>query len=825
MRKLIPFLNSPVAPPKQTTQRRFETVFAALRLALNVWSCSFGQRLVAWMDAVYTRITTMLYGEPSKLKAQLQLWRAFYVAYLRAGYDAALLSWPKGGHVRVEGYIRDLVTIRESYKNTLPADMLQFFDSIVFAFLSLDRVMSYEVAPNYDSITAAPRKPEPNQEGSLENIVDHLASLGITPEDFRAEFKRRCRAQGHIIFSTAGPNGPASWTAHTDARTIMADTGLYAAFQAFAEEAGMSRFVQDLLGTVSLPSYDIRVDHHLRSARLHSFEEWGGKCRTVAILDYWTQLILTPLHDTIFHFLSLIPADGTFNQEAVAMRVKSFTTIPECSIYSYDLSSATDRLPVALQERVLSILLGPSLAANWRRLLVDREYFTSEGKGLTYAVGQPMGAKSSWAMFTLTHHVIVQAAAASAGAAPYTEYGMVGDDVVITGSTIAEAYTTIMSYYDVSINMAKSLVPFAGAAPAAEICKRVFVSGVELSVWPVKLIAKTVSNGRLAPGLQNHITSRLSLNTAKAALTWIAGLIDRESLEFLTVLNMLPKEISGINIPQLDGVSKSKLHEWYPNVDKLDVQDIITAYTYTAVVEQLKRLDTLLRQTQIITAAIETNAFGYHVQQISTLGWQYANPNFPIEKLAASMPRFNATHPIVKASVAEVDRIGDLLAALRTGDKDLTASARARLLDMFRNALVDAWADAASARGQAERSLVQRALTTLTDVCLHRKGVKSEKGVYTTPAHTISFTTMLAYLNRMWTVDFTIGSPIGINSVKSRVAATKAAVDTVMNTVESNISFATRFAPVRKGLDSAPVTPKPKAAIVNPHTAHIPSTS
>jgi hypothetical protein len=54
-------------------------------------------------------------------------------------------------------------------------------------------------------------------------------------------------------------------------------------------------------------------------------------------------------------------------------------------------------------------------------MLVDRDYFLTEmvsvGKDkekistpYRYAVGQPMGALSSWAMLAVTHHLIVQLA-------------------------------------------------------------------------------------------------------------------------------------------------------------------------------------------------------------------------------------------------------------------------------------------------------------------------------------------------------------------------------------------------------------------------------
>jgi len=87
--------------------------------------------------------------------------------------------------------------------------------------------------------------------------------------------------------------------------------------------------------------------------------------------------------------------------------------------FGYDLSAATDRLPIALQVSILTSIFGGEFAKHWRDLLVGREYVLNHKEyPLTvakYAVGQPMGALSSWAMLAVTHHLIVQYCAKSVG--------------------------------------------------------------------------------------------------------------------------------------------------------------------------------------------------------------------------------------------------------------------------------------------------------------------------------------------------------------------------------------------------------------------------
>jgi hypothetical protein len=64
-------------------------------------------------------------------------------------------------------------------------------------------------------------------------------------------------------------------------------------------------------------------------------------------------MILKPLHETIFIVLKKIPQDGTFNQ-AAPLKLLSELTRGTRTVYSFDLSAATDRLPIALQVQVLS---------------------------------------------------------------------------------------------------------------------------------------------------------------------------------------------------------------------------------------------------------------------------------------------------------------------------------------------------------------------------------------------------------------------------------------------------------------------------------------
>lgn len=90
-------------------------------------------------------------------------------------------------------------------------------------------------------------------------------------------------------------------------------------------------------------------------------QEAAGKVRIFAITDSITQSVLKPLSDGIFKILKSIPMDGTFDQDGPVRRLKDLLEKGQLNgeiLYSYDLSSATDRLPLKIQQQVLACLIG-----------------------------------------------------------------------------------------------------------------------------------------------------------------------------------------------------------------------------------------------------------------------------------------------------------------------------------------------------------------------------------------------------------------------------------------------------------------------------------
>jgi hypothetical protein len=252
-----------------------------------------------------------------------------------------------------------------------------------------------------------------------------------------------------------------------------------------------SNYIVDLLDMFSRPLPETKKLVTFRGefssfiGKLAFLEEPAGKVRVIAMLDVISQWLLRPIHNAVYGILRLIPQDGTFDQLRPLKTLLASNEVR--STYSFDLSAATDRLPVSIQEDVLSLVFGEDLARLWRRLLTDRMYRIVHPKvpqqSVTYAVGQPMGAYSSWAMLALTHHLIVQVAAHRAGVVNESQwfklYAVLGDDIVIGDSQVAREYLLLMDELDVKVNPSKSLISKRGKI--VEFAKRFFMDQKDLT--------------------------------------------------------------------------------------------------------------------------------------------------------------------------------------------------------------------------------------------------------------------------------------------------------------------------------------------------------
>lgn len=224
--------------------------------------------------------------------------------------------------------------------------------------------------------------------------------------------------------------------------------------------------------------------------------EPAGKVRVFAMVDIWTQNVLKPIHDAMFTFLKTLPNDGTFDQWASVQRCVEKAKRYKVS-YGYDLSAATDRLPILIQSNLLNIIFGDQIGNSWAKLLVGRRYeldTAKEGpKNFYYSVGQPMGALSSWASLAITHHLIMQVSSRLVyhNVDWFDKYELLGDDIIIFDELVAIQYLSLMRDLGVEINESKSVISPDGRV--IEFAKKTYLNGINVSSLPWKaiLVSKT----------------------------------------------------------------------------------------------------------------------------------------------------------------------------------------------------------------------------------------------------------------------------------------------------------------------------------------------
>lgn len=257
------------------------------------------------------------------------------------------------------------------------------------------------------------------------------------------------------------------------------------------------------------------------TGRLATFDEGGGKVRIVAILDAWSQWLLRPLHDGIFDLFAQLETDGTRDQTAPLYSLMEYIRISGATAYSFDMTAATDRMPIWFQAQVLEAF-GFNASSEWKRLISERSFRVTDGfkdsitkaislevfdaknarysQEVRYSVGQPMGAYSSWAVMALSHHVIVQIAHLRVGGRGFfRHYALLGDDIVIAHDGVAMKYLEVMKQLGVGVNRLKSIESKAGVV---EFAKRwVHPHLGEFSPIGSRLLLSAIKNTTMVPAL------------------------------------------------------------------------------------------------------------------------------------------------------------------------------------------------------------------------------------------------------------------------------------------------------------------------------------
>jgi len=397
--------------------------------------------------------------------------------------------------VTKDGFPKCIISIKDLIDSGHP-ESLRF----VLTCLGISRSFTFKGNEDLTSITQEPL-------GKLKVIDQNFVEIFV--KDFCGNFDAIGNRPSPFISylsMKAGPMiGPAILSAHVAASQF---TGVNLWGLAGIGGDKFMSWVKELKsGTkLNLPHFLRKVSHKISDP---SSFRWGNrkfiriddpeaKVRIVGCYDYISQLALTPYSEWAFESLrNNFPKDRTFTQDPV-ITDKCETE----SYHSLDLSAATDRFPITLQVQMLAEIAGPGFANYWKNLMVAEPFqhfaVRKDGKGtelvnIKYLTGQPMGARSSWATFTLAHHMVVQYAAYQNELYPFKDYILLGDDVVIYNDKVAQSYTTLIRLLGVEISNQKSHV----SKDTYEFAKRWFKSGIEISPVPISGFVSNWANPKL----------------------------------------------------------------------------------------------------------------------------------------------------------------------------------------------------------------------------------------------------------------------------------------------------------------------------------------
>jgi len=464
--------------------------------------------------------------------------------------------------------------------------------------------------------------------------------------------------------------------------------------------------------------------------------EPAGKIRVFAMVDSLTQCVMKPLHDLLFSILRKLETDGTFNQMRPAQRL---IDLGYRSFWSYDLSSATDRFPLALQQAVLSALIGPRLAELWARILVQRFYLTPgppngvsgppRDTPLVYGSGQPMGALTSWAAFSLTHHVLVQYAAYRALGIYgfFKEYALLGDDIVIANDKVAREYLALLREIGVEYGLAKSLISSTGGF---EFAKRTFahgkdVSGISLLALGIAKADHSVLEQILTRfGVQGTLMETLRiaskvLGYGFRSLARLPAVLERKSrLQGLAILLSRPGSPWGLSVMEW-------LLQWQPGSVREVPQEALSAMgerlwdslrskTKSSITRARSRLETIIAPDSTYGGNVDTwfdnenfHAEAWNVYVVLPLVGQLKVDLRDLETRLDSLERPSLDD--LNEIWARVEEIRDAIAALpnpnffERSNLDFGGKKRSAVITAFRSA--QAWLQTELARNLSQRCL------------------------------------------------------------------------------------------------------------------------
>nr|WTN86941.1 RNA-dependent RNA polymerase [Fusarium oxysporum mitovirus 3] len=411
-------------------------------------------KMIGWLKANMELACPTLGEFNQLLDHQLKIFnsrgKTSFIAYNKA-LRGALMNYLSGNTIKVPGVrltkdgipvcFGSLIRYIRNKDHPYHISVLK----MTFSILSISRAMKDKINPDFDAIT----HPYKGVEGY--DISQHIDSFwktfGYKPLD---SVPSRLKWKKFHFTTKSGPKGHAL-------NTWLADWySLPKQLRESISEVGGSKMRTYLTNLEEGASFLSKFFVSSTSKgdifrKLVSFSDKEGKTRVIAILDYFSQSVLKPLHLYLFNFLKKIDQDCTFDQNSFKTKIADWEIF-----YSVDLKAATDRFPISLISSVLKGRLPVSYVQAWEDIMVGYP-FISENHEYKYSVGNPMGAYSSWSSFTLAHHYIFFFISKELNI-PFKQmkYCLLGDDVLIGDADIAQMYMEIMKNLGIEISISKT---------------------------------------------------------------------------------------------------------------------------------------------------------------------------------------------------------------------------------------------------------------------------------------------------------------------------------------------------------------------------------
>jgi hypothetical protein len=417
-----------------------------------------------------------------------------------------------------------LLARQSFYNRSIP--QIRFWLSIVNMYRAIQGVYT---DPDFSSIVA----PAPDINPEILQDFENFLKLFCKKHYIKGNVKELIPDHFPVLTSASGVNpGQSILSAAPAARVwgLQRTNHLFNWMKFVGDKRGLKMY--NLIRLISRPWADWYRSNYNRKkdlflGRLHLKYEAAGKIRVFAMVDYFTQYCMLPLHKKLFKLLEIFQeCDATFDQNGA---VSSF--MGKSEYYSYDLKSATDLIPIHLYKIMLNVIFKDERVGDlWSKLLVDREFglpikdpknhevYTFENKHyIRYGCGQPMGALSSWASLALLHNLLIQYASYKIKGSPerFTDYRVLGDDVVIADGQVAAQYLLICEKFGIPISLAKSLIspPVSGEGKKTH---RLFQFANQIALGP-----ENISPLSLKEEIQaNTLTARLELISKLVSRDW-----------------------------------------------------------------------------------------------------------------------------------------------------------------------------------------------------------------------------------------------------------------------------------------------------------------